>query len=43
MKKEYITPEMNVVDVRTEGLLCNSKLDVKGAGFEDWLEDEFLW
>ncbi len=33
----YVSPEMRVVEIDSEGLLCQS------GSFEDWYEDELEW
>ena len=47
MKKKYIEPEMNVVEVKTENMICQSQLDVylenNPAEMEDWEVEKFGW
>ena len=47
MKKKYIEPEMNVVEVKTENMICQSQLDVylenDPDNLEDWDIEKFGW
>ena len=47
MKKRYIEPEMEVVEVKTGNMICQSQLDVylenDPAEMEDWEVEKFGW
>ena len=42
--KKYTTPELNVLTVEMESVLCTSGLvDDLAAGFENWNEEKMPW
>ena len=47
MKKTYIEPQMKVVEVKTENMICQSQLDVylenDSDKLEDWDVEKFSW
>ena len=47
MKKKYIEPEMNVVEVKAGNMICGSQLDVYLENdpdkLEDWDIEKFGW
>lgn len=47
MKKTYIEPQMKVVEVKTENMICQSQLDVYLENapdkLEDWDVEKFSW
>ena len=47
MKKTYIEPQMKVVEVKTENMICQSQLDVylenNSDILEDWDVEKFSW
>ncbi|MBQ2111892.1 MAG: hypothetical protein II194_01575 [Bacteroidales bacterium] len=40
LSKEYASPEMTVMGIHSEGILCASD---KTGTIDDWGEDELLW
>ena len=41
--KKYTTPELNVLMVEVESVLCQSLIEELGAGFESWNEEKMPW